>query len=512
MKKNIKKIVISTFLGVVLFFNNTYAFVRISSSISIDKMMQPILSSVINKDGYTLVAFRDLLGMLDVKVDWDSFKRSITAKKDDKTLVIYVDTNKAILNGEDIDMPVGLEIIDGNTYVPLRFICEALGMKVDWDQQKRNVDIETGKDGYLVLNIKNKNSNNNKKISYEDAIKIATSKNTELKNLEDLDNYVNKVKSGLYTKLDEVDYSGNVSNQFPIDGNVNLSPYSAEYSYLDNTLVLLRSIKQNESQSKMKSINEKIISDGVELSVLSSLIAIETTKLNITALEKSIEIGKINIQNLELKNKYGMASETEVKKAKDTNESNESMLKDLKLTLENQQETLNSILGETEDIYIDIEFDLDFNKVNDINLDAYITRSIEGDLSIQVLKNEVDVAEYNYNMSLLSSDEDKTKVGNDLKVAQRKLSDAKVEMEKKLRDNYSNILKYKDKDKTLKIALNQAIDNYNTTVINYINGKTIMYKVEEAKLAILNAEKDIRENELSYFSLMYSFSKPYLLK
>ena len=486
MKKNIKKIIAYTTLSTLILINSVYGYSKTDVSVNIDNMLQPVKSNVINKDGYTLVAFRDLFEMLDAEVDWNSVKRNITAKKDGKVLVINVDTNKAKLDDKYLDMPVSIEIIDETTYVPLRFICEAFGMEVTWDSEKQKVSIDTGKEGYIYLNNLYREENTIT-LSQEDSVKKAKNNNSNIKNLNDAIEYTKEV-------------------------SFNLSQQIVGQNYYDPAIEqLLKNINSLNAQIQDKDINQKIIEDSIELSVISSATAVSTTKLNITVLEKTIEANNKNIEALELKYKYGMISESELKQAKDTQKNNELTLDSLNNSLKTQQQTLNNILGQNYDTSVNIQLKDDFSDIDKIDIDSYIIRSKEGDISIQILKKNLERAEdLRENYSHTASEEDKIKADNDIKTAQRKLEDAKIEMENKLRSSYDNLLKIRDNDKSLKLQLNKAIDDYNKVVANYISGNVTLNQVEQAELVILNIEKQIEENKINYAISLYTFEKPYL--
>ena len=486
MKKNLKKIIVCTTLSTLILTNSAYGSSKKDVSLNIDNILQPVKSNVINKDGYTLVDFRDLFEMLDSEVDWNSVKRNITAKKDGKVLVINVDTNKAKLDDKYLDMPVSVEIIDETTYVPLRFICEAFGMNVDWDSEKQRISIDTGNERYIYLNNLYKEENTTT-LSQEEAVKKAKDNNSNIKNLNDAIEYTKEV-------------------------SYNLSQQIVGQNYYDPAIEqLLKNINSLNAQIQDKDINQKIIEDSIELSVISSATAIKNTKLNIAVLEKTIEANNKNIEALELKYKYGMISESELKQAKDTQKNNELTLASLNNSLKTQQQTLNNILGQNYNTNVNIQLKDDFSEIDKIDIDSYITRSREGDISIQILKKNLERAEdLRENYSHTSSEEDKLKADNDIKTAQRKLEDAKTEMENKLRSSYDNLLKTRDNDKSLKLQLNKAIDDYNKVVANYISGNATLNQVEQAELGILNVEKQIEENKINYAVSLYTFEKPYL--
>ncbi|WP_250278667.1 stalk domain-containing protein [[Clostridium] colinum] len=486
MKKNIKKFIICTTLSTMFLSNSVYAYTKKNVSVNIDNMLQPIKSNVINKDGHTLVAFRDLFEMLDAKVDWNDVKREITAKKDDKTLIINVDTNKAKLNDKYLDLPVSVEIIDGATYVPLRFVCEAFDMKVEWDSEKQKIAINTGKKGYIYLDDLY-TKDNTKTLSQEEAVKTAQSKNSNIKNLNDAIEYSKKVSFDLNEKI-------------------------VGQNYYDPAIEsILRNINSLDAQVQDKDINQKIIEDSIELSVISAAANIKTTKLNIASLEKNIEANEKNIEALELKYKYGMISENKLKQAKDTQKNNKLNLEALKSSLKTQQQVLNNILGQDYDINVDIKLKDDFNEIDKIDIETYTKRAKEGDISIQLLKKNLErLEEIRKNYSHTLSEEDKIKADNDIKTAQRKLEDAKTNMENQLRSSYDNLIKMRDTDKTLKRDLEKSIDEYNKVAANYISGNATLNQVKQAELGILNVEKQIEQNKINFATSLYTFEKPYL--
>ena len=67
-----------------------------------------------------------------------------------KAIILAIDSNEAILKGENAKIDpnnarVVPKIKDSRTYVPIRFIAEAFGIKVDWDEETRTVSIDNGK-------------------------------------------------------------------------------------------------------------------------------------------------------------------------------------------------------------------------------------------------------------------------------------------------------------------------------------------------------------------------------
>ena len=486
MKKYIKKFFVFTTLTAMFFPTSVYGYEKKSVSLNVDDLLKPVKSNVINKEGYTLVAFRDLSEILDIDIDWNSVKREITAKKGDKKLIINVDTNKAKLNDKYLELPVGVEIVDATTYIPLRFMAETFNMKVDWDSLNQKISIDTGKKDYIYLDDLDI-SNKNKTLSIEEAIKLAKNINSGIRNLNEALEYIDK----LTVKLNE-----------QIIGQNHFEPHIE---------AVLRNINSLNATVQDSDINKKIIEDSIELGIINSVSNIKIMELNIAVLEETIEINKKNVETLSLRYKYGMISENDLKQAKDNLKNDELNLEVLKNSLKNQRKALNNTLGKDNDTNVNINFDYDFSKLDKIDIESFVTRSKEGDISIQLLKKNVDrLEETKRNYSHSSSEEEKLKVDNDINSAERKLRDAKTGLESKIRNNYNNLLKIRDRDKILKLDLEKAKDDYNKVAINYINGNTTLNKVKQAELSILNVEKQIEQNRINFETAFYSFEKPYL--
>ena len=95
------------------------------------------------KDGRTLAPIRAILEALGMTVSWDGATQTAIAVKADVTISVTINSNIAIVNGEQKTLDVPAEITNGRTFVPVRFFAEALNMNVDWDGYTKTVIIES---------------------------------------------------------------------------------------------------------------------------------------------------------------------------------------------------------------------------------------------------------------------------------------------------------------------------------------------------------------------------------
>jgi hypothetical protein len=93
------------------------------------------------KNGRTMVPFRSIFEALGVEVSWDGVNRTVMAINDTTQIFIEIGKVYAFVNGYRVDLDAGSEIINGRTFVPLRFVSENAGAEVSWDGNTRTVYI-----------------------------------------------------------------------------------------------------------------------------------------------------------------------------------------------------------------------------------------------------------------------------------------------------------------------------------------------------------------------------------
>jgi hypothetical protein len=56
----------------------------------------------------------------------------VTSYDDSTQIEIRIGETKMTVNGKLVDLPVAAKVVNGNTYLPLRALCEALGKQVTY--------------------------------------------------------------------------------------------------------------------------------------------------------------------------------------------------------------------------------------------------------------------------------------------------------------------------------------------------------------------------------------------
>lgn len=94
------------------------------------------------KDGRTLIPVRALTEAFGATVTWNEQDKQVVIVKDDIEMKINTEEKIAYVNGEEVELDVSAEIMNGRTIVPLRFVVEAMGLDINWDEETQTIEIE----------------------------------------------------------------------------------------------------------------------------------------------------------------------------------------------------------------------------------------------------------------------------------------------------------------------------------------------------------------------------------
>ncbi|MCY9696430.1 copper amine oxidase N-terminal domain-containing protein [Paenibacillus alginolyticus] len=92
-------------------------------------------------NGNTMVPLRGIFEQLGATVSWDENTKTAKSIKSNTAVEIRIGSNQAKVNGKELSLEQAAVIMNGSTMVPLRFIAESLGAKVEYDSVQRSVFI-----------------------------------------------------------------------------------------------------------------------------------------------------------------------------------------------------------------------------------------------------------------------------------------------------------------------------------------------------------------------------------
>lgn len=130
-----------TFLLLIINITPVFAANNIQIFINGDHLKldsQPVLLN-----NTTLVPMRSIFEALEINVEYNPETKQIIANKADTIIELTLNQNTAQINGSFITLNVAPQSINNTTFVPLRFISEALNCNIDWNTTTQTINIIT---------------------------------------------------------------------------------------------------------------------------------------------------------------------------------------------------------------------------------------------------------------------------------------------------------------------------------------------------------------------------------
>jgi Leucine-rich repeat (LRR) protein len=93
------------------------------------------------ENGRVVAPARAILEYFDFVLTWDNDSKTVTAGREGLNITIPTQHKTATINNNNIELDVAGIIKEGRIYVPLRFLAEAINLKVDWDADEKTVII-----------------------------------------------------------------------------------------------------------------------------------------------------------------------------------------------------------------------------------------------------------------------------------------------------------------------------------------------------------------------------------
>jgi hypothetical protein len=100
-------------------------------------------TSIFIYNGRTMVPVRFIAENFGFEVLWKDGE--VILKNDINEIKLYIDKNEIVVNGNIIKIDSSPLLKNGRTFLPIRYIGEALNLIVSWNEQKKEVTIE----GYI---------------------------------------------------------------------------------------------------------------------------------------------------------------------------------------------------------------------------------------------------------------------------------------------------------------------------------------------------------------------------
>ena len=85
------------------------------------------------------VPVRGLLEKIGATVDWDKETKTVTSTLGASTVKMVIGSKTAYVDNKIVPLTVAPKVINGATMIPLRFVSENMGLKVDWNSESKAI-------------------------------------------------------------------------------------------------------------------------------------------------------------------------------------------------------------------------------------------------------------------------------------------------------------------------------------------------------------------------------------
>lgn len=106
-----------------------------------ERVMFPDAQPYMDSNNRVLIPVRFVSEELGAKVNWNKNTKTVTIVDNNNTVVLVVGEKKMKVNGVTKQLDTKAIIKNTRTFVPLRFVSEALGATVEWDSKGKSVYI-----------------------------------------------------------------------------------------------------------------------------------------------------------------------------------------------------------------------------------------------------------------------------------------------------------------------------------------------------------------------------------
>ncbi|WP_431086399.1 stalk domain-containing protein [Paenibacillus sp. 8b26] len=453
----------------------------------------------------TLVPLRGVFESLGAQVDWDSKAKKVTASKNEDTLTLNVGSKLAYKNSAPVQLDAATQIQKGQVLVPLRFVSQSLGAKVNWNKTTRTVTISNQVDGSTTGETNSLSSKPftapvtkvtydtyyNDSLTYDDAVKLAVADSTSVKTAETNIDQSGKIMKETGKNIDFVPAEAGDEGQdkaFKGYAQTNLN-YEAAKKNLDMT--------KEGIQYNVKDLYNKL---------LQKQNAVKLAALNIEDAERKLKVAQIKRDNQ-------MSSDYEVTQATNQLTQNQAALEKAKKDLDSAYVSLNQVIGYKPEQRYELKDKPVYSEFKD-NVETKVSQVLTSSTAIWLSEQKVDLAELSLKLYNFSTPGNTTYEAEQLNVekAQYATEGTKRQLEEAVRTLYNNIKGLESQYSQIQAGLVSARSAADMAKKQFDVGLATELQVYEANLKVTTAEQQAEDLVTSIDTLKMAYDKPWVMQ
>ena len=336
-----------------------------------------------------------------------------------------------------------------------------------------------------------------KELTFEEAVELATKNSSDLRSVAETADYLQDLKEDIW----------DITGSFSV-------PTVSYQQWVDDDIYAIYSSIQNISSSMTKNrYSEELTKISLEATVKNYYTSIFSDQSSLELAKKDMEVKKTLWEQGQRKNQLGLLSDYDLNTLRSDYEQAQYNVTKLEMALEQEYLSFYNFIGEDREKDYTLVYDVEYAPYElPQPMTQYINSKMNTDYTIKLQEQAVEDAEFNKNyMSMSSTNATSANNKHSYEEAKRSLKTAKDSKELAIQNAYNSILSLESQYDSAVTTLEQAEAAQRAAEVNYKAGNTTAITLDQAALAVEQAQNAVTQLEYAHDMQIYQFENTELL-
>lgn len=336
-----------------------------------------------------------------------------------------------------------------------------------------------------------------KELTFEEAVELATKNSSDLRSVAETADYLQDLKEDIW----------DITGSFSV-------PTVSYQQWVDDDIYAIYSSIQNISSSMTKNrYSEELTKISLEATVKNYYTSIFSDQSSLELAKKDMEVKKTLWEQGQRKNQLGLLSDYDLNTLRSDYEQVQYNVAKLEMALEQEYLSFYNFIGEDREKDYTLVYDVEYAPYElPQPMTQYINSKMNTDYTIKLQEQAVEDAEFNKNyMSMSSTNATSANNKHSYEEAKRSLKTAKDSKELAIQNAYNSILSLESQYDSAVTTLEQAEAAQRAAEVNYKAGNTTAITLDQAALAVEQAQNAVTQLEYAHDMQIYQFENTELL-
>lgn len=336
-----------------------------------------------------------------------------------------------------------------------------------------------------------------KELTYEEAVELATKNSSDLRSVAETADYLQDLKEDIW----------DITGSFSV-------PTVSYQQWVDDDIYAIYSSIQNISSSMTKNrYSEELTKISLEATVKNYYTSIFSDQSSLELAKKDMEVKKTLWEQGQRKNQLGLLSDYDLNTLRSDYEQAQYNVTKLEMALEQEYLSFYNFIGEDREKDYTLVYGVEYTPYElPQPMTQYINSKMNTDYTIKLQEQALEDAEFNKNyMSMSSTNATSANNKHSYEEAKRSLKTAKDSKELAIQNAYNSILSLESQYDSALTTLEQAKAAQRAAEVNYKAGNTTSITLDQAALAVEQAQNAVTQLEYAHDMQIYQFENTELL-